>query len=313
MSEEKFEFAVEDEAPKNASDNKQENNNFAEEQIEIVDDTPPQDRGRKPMSEPPKEFSDDELTSYAENVQKRIKHFTKGYHDERRAKEAALREREEALKLAQSIIEENKRLKSSVNQNQEALLEQAKKAVSFELEKAKEDYKKAYDSGDSDALVAAQESLTSAKIRADKVANFKVQPLQQEEIEVKPVQQNAKPAVDQRAERWRSDNDWFGQDKRMTAYALALHDELINVERLDPTSDDYYQRIDAEMRQRFPERLQSSDATPQKKSNVVAPATRSTAQKKIVLTQTQVNLAKRLGISPEAMAKEVAKLNRGNV
>lgn len=300
MSEEKVDFSIEgdqDEKP----------------EIEVIDDTPPQDRNRKPMEEPPKEFSDDELTSYNETVQKRIKHFTKGYHEERRAKEAALREREEAMRLAQSILEENKKLKSTVNQNQGALLEQAKRATAFELEKAKEEYKKAYDSGDSDALVAAQESLTAAKIKADKVNSFKLPTLQEEENKVETPYVAPKPQPDQRAEKWRSSNEWFGQDRRMTAYALSIHDELMNVERIDPTSDEYYQRIDAEMRQRFPEKFESSDAPPQKKPNVVAPATRSTAAKKIVLTQTQVNIAKRLGLTPEAYAKEVAKLNRGNV
>lgn len=282
-------------------------------EVEVVDDTPPQDRNRKPMDEPPKEFSDDEIASYNEGVQKRIKHFTKGYHQERRAKESALREREEAARLLQSALEENKRLKSTVSQNQEALLEQAKKATQAELEKAKEEYKKAYDMGDSDALVAAQESLTSAKIKADRVANFKLPPLQEEEQKLQPENKPPEPAYDPRAENWRDRNQWFGSDETMTAYALALHNKLIKSERIDPTSDEYYQRIDAEMRQRFPENFDASDAPTQKKPPVVAPATRSTAPKKIVLTQSQVNLAKRLGVPLEQMAREVAKLNRGNV
>jgi hypothetical protein len=296
MSEDNVEFEIEEDS-----------------EVDVVDDTPVSDRNRPPMKEEPAEVTDDELKSYTESVQKRIKHFSRGYHEERRAKEAALREREEAVRVAQSILEENKRLKSTVNQNQEALLEQAKKATAFELEKAKEEYKKAYDMGDSDALVAAQENLTSAKIRADKVNSFKLPALQDQENKVETVVQAPKPQPDQRAEKWRDSNDWFGQDRRMTAYALSVHDELTNVERLDPTSDEYYQRIDAEMRQRFPERFEASDATPQKKTNVVAPATRSTAAKKIVLTQSQVNIAKRLGLSPEAYAKEVAKLNQRNV
>jgi len=119
-------------------------------EIEVVDDTPAEDRGRKPMVEPPKEVTDEELAKYDEGVQKRIKHFTKGYHEERRAKETAEREREEALRLAQAVLEENKKLKGSVNQNQTALLEQAKRVVSNEVETAKRMYKEAYESGDSD-------------------------------------------------------------------------------------------------------------------------------------------------------------------
>jgi len=306
MAEEKFEYAIEEE-PVKAQEAQE-----AQPEIEVVDDTPPQDRNRKPMEEPPKEFTEDEISSYNESVQKRIKHFTKGYHEERRAKEAALREREEALKLAQSIIEENKRLKSTVTENQAALLEQAKKATAAELERAKEEFKKAYDMGDSDALTAAQESLTAAKIKADRVANFKLPPLQEETPKVQ-MQQAPKSQPDQRAEKWRMDNQWFGQDRRMTAYALALDEELRTVERIDPASDEYYRRIDAEIRERFPDRFETPDAPPPKKPTVVAPATRSTATKKIVLTQSQVNIAHRLGLTPEAYAKEVAKLNKGIV
>lgn len=298
MSEDKIEFEVEGESQ--------------EPEVEIIDDTPEADRNRKPMEEPPKEFSDDEISTYNEAVQKRIKHFTKGYHEERRAKESALREREEAVRVAQAIIEENKRLKSTVSQNQEALLDQAKKATQVELERAKEEYKKAYDMGDSDALVAAQESLTAAKIKADKVANFRLPSLQEDEPKLKPENEQPRQQYDQKAESWRDKNQWFGKDELMTAYALALHNRLTKSERLDPTSNEYYQRIDSEIRSRFPESFESSDAPPQKKT-VVAPATRSTAAKKIVLTQTQVNIAKRLGLTPEAYAKEVAKLNQRNV
>ncbi|MFM2134437.1 MAG: hypothetical protein RL156_1718 [Bacteroidota bacterium] len=304
MSDDKVEFEIQ-------SEESQTETKTPEPELEIIDDTPEKDRGRKPMEEPPKEFSEDEISQYHESVQKRIKHFTKGYHEERRAKEAALREREEALKLAQSIIEENKRLKSTVSENQQALLEQAKRVTAQELEKAKEEFRKAYDMGDSEALASAQENLTSAKIKAERVANFTLPSLQQEEPALQ-IPQAPKQQPDQRAEKWRNDNQWFGQDRRMTAYALSLHDELTSVEHIDPTSDEYYRKIDAEMRERFPDRF-DSDAPPPKKSTVVAPATRSTASKKIVLTQTQVNIARRLGLSPEAYAKEVAKLNRGNV
>lgn len=292
MSEENIEFEVEgDEQPV----------------VEVVDDTPEQDRGRKPMEEPPKEFSDDEIATYNETVQKRIRHFTKGYHEERRAKEAAIREREEAARMLKAMMDENKRLKSTVSQNQEALLEQAKQATQVELEKAKEQYKKAYDMGDSEALVAAQENLTAAKIKADKVANFKLPSLQEDTPELKPEIET--PYIDPKAEAWKAKNDWYGKNPRMTAYVLAYHQELTDVERISPGSDEYWTRIDSEMRQRFPEHFEPSDA-PSQKRTVVAPATRSTAPKKIVLSQSQVNIAKRLGLTPEAYAKEVAKMNR---
>jgi hypothetical protein len=195
-------------------------------EIEVVDDTPPEDRGRKPMTEPPREVTDDELSKYDESVQKRIKHFTKGYHDERRAKESAEREKDEALRFAQSLAEENRKLKGSVNQNQTALLEQAKKVVANELEVAKRQYKDAYEAGDSDALVNAQEALTSAKMKADKVNNFRPTPLQEEETPVQ-ITQRPQPAapVDEKLLAWQDQNQWFGSNKRMTAYALGLHEE----------------------------------------------------------------------------------------
>ncbi len=279
--------------------------------IEVVDDTPPEDRNRKPMTEPPKEVTDDELSKYDESVQKRIKHFTKGYHDERRAKETAQREKEEALRFAQALAEENKKLKGSVNQNQTALLEQAKKVVASELEAAKRQYKEAYEAGDSDALVNAQEALTTAKMKAEKVNNFRPAPLQEEKTEVQPTYQPQPAApVDEKLLAWQDQNQWFGSNKRMTAYALGLHEDLVG-EGIPAGSDEYYKRINADMRERFADQFGADepvDAKPQRtKSNVVAPATRSTAPKKIVLTQTQVNLAKRLGVPLELYARKVAE------
>jgi hypothetical protein len=282
-----------------------------EPEIEVVDDTPEEDRGRKPMAEPPKEVTDEELSKYDESVQKRIKHFTKGYHEERRAKETAEREKEEALRLAQAVLEENKKLKGSVNQNQTALLEQAKRVVSNEIETAKRMYKEAYEAGDTEKLVEAQEALTNAKIRADKVNNFKPTPLQEQETPVQTYQQPTRAApVDEKLLAWQDQNQWFGSNKRMTAYALGLHEDLV-AEGIPSGSEEYYRRINADIRERFPDQVgagESVDAKPQRtKSNVVAPATRSTAPKKIVLTQTQVNLAKRLGVPLELYARKVAE------
>ena len=285
-----------------------------EVEIEVVDDTPAVDRGRKP-STPPEEVTDDELENYSEKVRKRIQHFSKGYHDERRAREAALREKEEAVRLAQQLVEENKKLKGSVSQSQNSLVEQAKKAVGFELERAKSKYRAAYESGDADALTEAQEALTTAKIRADKLANYKPAPLQAEKNEVQKQQYQQQtapePVVDNKAVDWQKDNPWFGSDDEMTSFALGLHQKLVK-EGVDPRSDDYYERINSRMRKVFNEYFDEDiedepvGKKPQKKANVVAPATRSTAPKKVVLTQTQVALAKRLGVPLEEYAKQVA-------
>jgi hypothetical protein len=281
-----------------------------EDDIEVVDDTPEGDRGRSPMKEPPKDFADDELAKYDEGVRKRIQHFTKGYHEERRAKEAALREKEEAIRAAQAIVEENKKLKGSLSQGQQALLEHAKKVVAGELEDAKRKYKEAYEAGDSDALVAAQEELTTAKLKTERVNNFRPAPLQQETPVVQPEQNVAAPQPDSRALEWQRDNQWFGQDEEMTGFALALHNKLIK-SGIDPTSDEYYDRVNSRMRQVFPDSFESekqANASPSsRKSNVVAPASRSTAPKKIVLTKSQVEIAKRLGVPLELYARKVAE------
>lgn len=278
-----------------------------EPEVEIIDDTPAADRNRKPMTEAPVDPTDEELEAYSESAKKRIKHFTKGYHEERRAKEAALREREEAVHAAQAIAEENRKLKGSLNQGQQALLEQAKKVVANELEEVKREYKNAYESGDSDALVAAQEKMTTVKMKAERVNNFKPAPLQED----KPVVQTPQPVpADKKAEAWQRENDWFGVDDEMTSFALGLHNKLVK-EGVDPRSDEYYERVNSRVRKVFPEKFDSeetADAPTQRtnKQNVVAPATRSTAPRKVVLTQTQVNIAKRLGVPLELYARQVA-------
>lgn len=280
-------------------------------EIEVVDDTPAEDRYRTPMSEPPQDPTEEELATYSESVKNRFKHFTKGYHEERRAKESAQREKDEALRLAQAMFEENKKLKGSVNQGQTVLLEQAKKVINSEIEEAKRLYKEAYESGDADKLLDAQEALTTARIRADKVNNFRPAPLQEQEtpVQITPQPQQAAP-VDEKLLAWQDQNQWFGSNKRMTSYALGLHEELVE-NGIRVGSDEYYRRIDTDIRERFPDQVgagESVDAKPQRtKSNVVSPATRSTAPRKIVLTQTQVNLAKRLGVPLELYARKVAE------
>jgi len=274
-----------------------------EPEIEVVDDTPEQDRGRKPMKEAPAEVTDDELAQYSEGVKKRIQHFSKGYHEERRAKESALREREEAVRLAQNLVEENKRLQGSLGQGQQALLEQAKKVVQNELDQAKQKFKAAYEAGDSDALVEAQEALAAAKYKAERVNNFKPAVAQPQNTVVQPAPRPEQTVrVDSKAKAWQDANSWFGADKEMTALALAVHQDLVESGE-DTNSDEYYEKINARVRKRFPEAFTSE----KRKSSVVAPATRSTAPRKIVLTQSQVQIAKRLGLTNEQYARAVAE------
>lgn len=288
-------------------------------EVEVVSSVPEEDRNRK-KSEPPEEVTDDELENYSEKVRKRLQHFSKGYHDERRAKEQALREREELERVARHLAEENKKLKVDVNKNQEILLEQAKRVVVNELETAKRKYREAYDAGDTDGVVAAQEELTTAKLKADKLASFKIPSLQEEKNEVQiPQQQKSAPApVDERAKEWAEENPWFGSDDEMTSYALGLHNKLVK-QGVDPRSDEYYETINSRMRKLFPDQFADTveeeevkQPAKQRRANVVAPATRSTAPKKVKLTEVQVAYAKKYNIPLEKYALEVAKLQRNN-
>jgi len=281
----------------------------SEVEIEVVDDTPKADRNRK-ASEPPEDVTDAELEDYSEKVRKRIQHFSKGYHDERRAKETAFREKQELETFAQSLVDENKKLKGNVNKNQTAMLEQAKKGAVVELNSAKSAYKQAYEAGDSDLLLAAQESLTAAKIKTDKLNNFKIPPLQNKETPVAlPQESTTAPVVDERAREWANANPWFGPNEEMTALAMGVHQKLAK-QGTDLQSDEYYEAIDTRMRQLFPDEFEDVAITeagkPKRRSNVVAPATRSTSPKKVTLTQTQVSLARRLGLTPEQYARQVA-------
>ena len=284
--------------------------------VEIKDDTPPEDRGRKPMSEPPEEVTEEELLKYKDvRLRDRLAHLNKGYHEERRAKEAAIREREEALTIAQHILQENEQLKNSTQNNQRILIDQAKVVATKELEEAKRKYKAAYESGDGDAVTAAQEELVSAKLKVERINNFRPKALQPTETAVQTTQVPQNPASgatyrDDKAVAWQDRNRWFNRDREMTGFALAVHERLVEEEGIDPRSDTYYERIDARMREKFPEKFQDNGNGGNEKprrSSVVAPATRSTAPKKVVLTPSAVSIAKRLGIPLELYAKKVAE------
>ena len=279
-------------------------------EVEVYDDTPKADRNRRP-SEAPADVTDEELESYSKRVQDRLKHFSKSYHDERRAKEAAQREREELEQYAQQLINENKDLKGTVNRNQEALLEQAKRATESELEAAKQTYKEAYESGEADRVVDAQEALTNAKIRSDRPDNFELSPLQEEETTVQ------QPRVaDPRADKWASDNPWFRENQEMRDVAMAIHQSLMR-NNITPQADNYYEEIDSRMRSFYPNYFNDGEIEevekPKPRSNVVAPAARSTSPKKVRLSQSAQAIAKRLGVPLEEYAKQMAALNKSEV
>jgi hypothetical protein len=288
-------------------------------EIEIEDDAPPEDRGKTP-SEP--EFVEslerDELDEYSAEAKKKIAGFRKIYHDERRKADAADRERQEALEIAKKLYEENKALKGKVNSSEAVAVDSFKTSAEQELAMAKKEYRDAYESGDGDKLVEAQEKMTTAKIKLDRVFDAtqnlnQRRALQEREndvqIQQQPVQQ---PIRDSKASSWQEKNSWFGQDDEMTSLALGLHEKLVKQNGMAyATTDEYYKRIDETMRKRFPENFEDvEDEKPQSKakpSTVVASASRSTSSKKIRLTTSQQAIAKKLGLTNEQYARELVK------
>jgi uncharacterized protein (UPF0335 family) len=281
-------------------------------ELEIEDDTPEQDRNKDPLpKEVKEELYNDELEDYSTKVKKKLIQMKKLAHDERREKEAALREQHEAISLAQKVIEENKRLKSTLNDSEKNVLSSIQRAVDLELDAAKKAYREAYDSGDTDKVMEAQERLTDASLKRDKVKNFRPQPLQTQEYEVQTAPRPAeRVAVDNKAVAWQKQNSWFGEDKLMTGMALALHEQL-KEEGVPLSSQEYYRRIDETMRKRFPERFEDDkpeETRGTRPSSVVASANRSTSSKRVRLNTSQLNIAKKLNLTPEQYAREMLKL-----
>ena len=319
-----YEFPDEVEAKKAAAEEKFE--------IEIEDDTPPADRGRKPMKEPVEDPTDEELATYDEKVQARMKKFTRGYHDERRAKEQAVREREATETYAKQIIEENKRLQQQLSSGSKVLIEQSQSSAQLELDAAKKKYKEAYETADVDALADSQAEIAKATLRMDRASGMK--PIEVDEREYAPAQPQ-KSNVTPRTQKWLDRNEWFGPDDEMTMTAMGIDRRLQKEYGADYVgTEEYFQTIDKTMRKRFPEHFESDqsyeedDPPPKKRASEpdeddepprratritspVAPAARSTPPNRIRLKASEVETARRLQVPIEEYAKQVALLRRG--
>lgn len=285
-------------------------------EIEIVDDTPEEDRGRPRKAEDaePEIPDEDELDKYSEGVQKRMKKMTYEVNEQRRNKEEAIRLREEALKYAESIKAENERLRQSLEQGEQTLVSQAKGRVQAELDRAKVAYKEAIDAGDSDLILEANDKVTALRIEADKIANYRPQkrPAPQPQPQYQQ-QAPAKPQVDPRALEWGKKNTWFENPEtpEMTGYAYGLHQKLVQ-SGIDPNTDQYYTEIDKAMRRVFPDKFDDGQVevqAPQRQGgSVVAAPSRTTKKSRTVrLTSTQASLAKRLGLTNEQYAAQLMK------
>lgn len=298
-------------------DNSQEDST-PEIEIEIIDDTPEYDQKRDPM---PKEIVEslekDELEEYDDEVKEKLKQMKKVWHDERREKESAHREREEAISYARKIAEENKKMRQMIQSGEKEYVETIQSSANMSLEMAKKTYREAYESGDVDLMMEAQQKLQEANLRLMRANSFKPTALQEEKFEVQtqPEQIQSVPRPDERAENWQKQNRWFGSNKVMTAMALGLHEELKD-SGVPIGSDEYYETLNKTMRRRFPEQFEETQeeevpkapAARPKQRSVVAPAVRTTSPTKVRLTQTQMNLAKKFNLTPEQYAIELKKL-----
>jgi len=304
-------------APKDASERK-ETVDFEVEgdvDVEVIDDTPEHDRGFSPAQNV-EDVTEEELQSYGDKVRRRIKEISHLRHDERRAKEAAIRQREELEQLTRNLIDENKRLKTYVSTGEQVYAGTLKSAAEAEYEVAKRRFKEAHEAFDADAIIDAQAALTSAQLKMEKANNYKLTPLQEPDNAVETqetVQPQSKP--DEKTLRWQARNQWFGNDDEMTAVAIVRHKQLVN-SGVDPRSDEYYAQIDAHMKKRFPDVFtqrnldDNSEKEPvvKKSATVVAPTKRSTGSKKIILSKSQVELAKRLNVPLERYAEYAKRL-----
>jgi len=288
-------------------------------EIEVVDDTPEEDRSRsrRPDDVEAEVPDEDEIASYSEKVQKRIKKLKYEFHEERRRKESAMREIEEAAQVTRRLLEERNQMAERLAVREQALLEQAKVRTQSQLERAEQEYRDAYENGDANKILIAQREIMKLATEQREIENYRPTPPQR--IEPEQVRTQTANEPDEKAKKWLKANPWFGQDEEMSGYAYGVHERLIKREGITPLTDEYYQSIDAAMRRRFPENfeedggvevdLQPRTATP-RKSPVVAPATRTVSARpprKLQLTAAQVSLAKRLGLTPQQYAEEVVK------
>lgn len=289
-------------------------------EIEIEDDTPERDRGRKPLDKEVLDPTEEEIESYSDKVKNRIKELTHARHDERRVKEAVLREKQELENLAKHLVDENKRLKQNVYSGQEAVIEGVKQKADTELQIARRRLKEAQEAFDTDAIIEAQEAVMDAKIRVEQTKNFRPTPLQEEDFPVQTQQVQQKPVPpDEKSLRWQAKNQWFGVDgfEEYTSYALGLHKKLVQ-NGVDPRSDDYYEKLNSRLKSTFPELFGATKDKPvsgevsRRPTTVVASASRSTSGGKVRLTSTQVALAKKFGLTPQQYAVQVARLENQN-
>ena len=303
-----------------------------EMELEIVDERAPEDR-KPPRTKEAKESDDEELEGYSEKVKKRINKLKYDFHEERRAREDAERLREEAVRVAQELNNKNQHFQTIINQGEGVLVNQIKERAGLAVDKARSEYKEAYETGETDKVIAAQEALIKAQSELTEAERqqaavqsryqqqedyMKAQANQPQQPQQEMPRQKAPAEPTEKAKQWQKDNPWFGNEdhKDMTALAYGVHERLVRDEGFDPNSDEYFEAINTTMRSRFPEYFDEGDgqqvqtSSPSRSnSTVVAPAARNNGARprKVKLTHSQVALAKRLGLTNEQYAKQLTK------
>jgi hypothetical protein len=297
--------------------------------VEVVDDRPPEDRRPPAKEAKEEEGGDEELEGYSDKVKKRINKLRYQQHEERRQREAAEKMREEAVRVAQKYADENKKYHAIIEEGEQYLVHQIRERANLALEQAKSHYRQAYEEGNTDKVVEAQEAMIKAQSEFQS-ADYQMNQMNAERQRLAqqpqrfpepqpPVQQpqpqvQAPPQPTEKAAKWAQDNPWFGQEKDMTALAYGVHERLVRDEGYDPNSDEYFETIDRTMRSKFPEYFGDEEVSteePVTKSPpvVTAPSSRNNGAKprKVKLTRTQLSLAKRLGLTPEQYANQLVK------
>jgi hypothetical protein len=290
------------------------------EVVEVADDkVTEKDRTAKPL---PKEVNpeptEEELAAYSDSVRQRIEKLTHARHDERREKEQAQRERDEAVQFAQRALAQNQAMERQTAEVTQRWASTALEKIDADLAAAKKEYVEAANTYDTEAMAEAQSKMMRLEVQRQKAEEKKAEkPLAQAAAPAVQSQPTARPSPDTKAKEWAARNDaWFQKDKAMTAFVFGVHEDLVS-KNVDPRTDSelYYKKLDEEVRARFPEKFeQDPKPTNTPRTSPVAPASRTaaTGRRRVTLTTTELSLAKRLGVTPEQFAAEKIKLENRN-
>ena len=254
------------------------------------------------------ETTDKEVEEQATSVQKRIDKLT------RKMREAE-RQREEALRFAKQVQEENQKIKQNAYQLDKGYVNESTNRIESQIEAVKEKLKAAVSAGDVDSQIQANELLARLaaeneryKVRQKQLADEEESyNAQSQQAQPTPPQQQEQVTPDPKAQKWLAKNTWFAESTAMRETALSIHSELVQ-EGFDVSSDEYYSEIDKRIREEFPHKFEDTKQIAQKPVQTVASANRTASnngRKKVRLSPSQVAIAKKLGVPISEYAKYV--------